>query len=87
MRFAEQGKRIEDLKEDVNVRFTELRADMNLRFVELSKRIEDLREDVNVRFAELRADVNSRFNEQGKRIELVENILAKAVRIDPQSSS
>ncbi|ACD82211.1 hypothetical protein [Candidatus Methylacidiphilum infernorum] len=38
------------------------------------KRIEDLRSDMNVRFAE-----------QGKRIELVEKILAKAVRIDPQT--
>jgi peptidoglycan hydrolase CwlO-like protein len=73
------GKRIDDLRNDINKRSDELRDDIGRQIEGINKRIDD----THKRIDELRDDTNRRFDETNKRMdELGERLEARIDRLE-----
>ena len=68
------GKRIDDLRAEMNGRIDDLRAEMN-------GRIDDLGAEMNGRIGDLRAEMNGRFQAMDKRFDTLQRMLGLFITI------
>jgi len=79
------GKRIDDLRAEMNGRIDDLRAEMNGRIddlrAEMNGRIDDLGAEMNGRIDDLRAEMNGRFQAMDKRFDTLQRMLGFFITI------